>query len=571
MIKRQDFLFAILLILAGILVYFNSLTGDFIYDDRIYVTKNTQVVDESPILSECTPANRYYLGLYRPLFTLTLRANYLMAGLKPSVFHGTNAAIHIFCILSLFLLIRSLTKDRAGAFVGALLFAVHPVHVEAVTWITGRAELLSCFFCLLTALTHFNSTENRKLKLLEGVFFVLAVLSKENAMAFPLVIWLLEITDNRISKKSWIKETLIRYWFYLPLLAGLIYIRIAVMGRFGPDIETAPFKDVDLPNRIEAAFSSLAEYLRLNVFPHPLKIFYHITELQNLTWMRGAILAAFALLIVFAFKKKKSIAGWLLWIPASLLTVLNIIPIGAVFAERFAYLPSAGACAAAGLVITSLIRKEHSKRSTHLTVWIPTVFILCFSVLTIARNPVLKDDLSLWKDAVEKGGEFAYTHYNLGEFYALENKWEYQSPQSPGAFIELKKSLQIRADHPYAYSAHYRLGEYYLSVKYKSLITRYSKTAPPGISNDLKEFLRQAAFHLDASIKIGPRHMESNLWKPLLLYARIPLYWGGLEAVPLEKAMNCLEMAEKLGAPPQDLKPIKSELEDMRKLKIKKN
>ncbi|MBU0753784.1 MAG: hypothetical protein KJ645_01500, partial [Planctomycetes bacterium] len=461
-------------------------------------------------------------------------------------FHGTNLLIHFLVVLILYLLACRLTRNRSGSFLGALIFAVHPAHVEAVTWIVGRAELLSCLFCLLATLLHFGARKQPFLRIFEAACFALAVLSKENALAFTLTLWILEVFLGEKNEKRKIVAFVRGYGLYLFLILGGCLLRYRVLGRFSPALETAPFQHADLFERMEAALSCLADYFRLSIYPYPLKIFYHISEIRDLTLARIAILLGFIALTWIAWKKEKPLLGWLLWIPVSLLPVLNLVPIGAVFAERFFYLPSAGSSMAMGFLLTSLIRRERVQRGTHLSVWFPTILICCLAALTLARNPVFDTSYDLWKDAVRKGERFAFPHYNLGECYFEKELFEYQSPEMQGAVRELRESLSLNPDHPYAFAAHYRLGQYHL--------LRYRSGNPPD-----REHLRAALDSLELSLRMSPPLPEMQ-WKPAWLLAHIPLEPDGTELMNPRQALEYLALVEQAGMVPDKIEPTRIEL-----------
>jgi tetratricopeptide (TPR) repeat protein len=542
-ITRRDWFLLVLLALAVGIVFLNGLKGEFLYDDRPYVTKNPQVTEGQSAFKNTTPPGRPELGLYRPIFVLTLRWNYLAGGLKPSLFHSTNVLIHLLVVWALYFLVKRLSGDRPGAFLAALLFAVHPAHIEAVTWIVGRAELLSCLFCLLAALSHFRA--GLPFRLLETLCFALAVLSKENALVFPLVLWLLDrFSGERVT--TWKS-----YGFHLAIIAAVLALRYAVLGRLSPAIETAPFKESGLLERGVAAISSLGEYLKLFIFPYPLKIFYHISEIRYPNLLRIVLLLLFLAMVIPALRRKSPLAGWLLWMPAALLPVLNLVPIGSVFAERFFYLPSAGICAAAGLAVAALIGKEHARTRTHKALWLPVAFVLGFGILSILRNPVFNSSYDLWKDAVRKGGDFAFPHYNLGECYYEMEVFEYESPERWGAVRELQKSLELNPDHPYAFAAHFRLGEYYLN-RYRTVMRR--------------SLLDRAILHLEASIRMGPLLPEYK-WKPAYWLAQIPLLEGGEDRMPLVRALDFLTLAEQTGLAEAEAGRLRKRLEALQEEK----
>ena len=597
---KRHLTFLIFLALAVILTRINGFTGVFIYDDRTYIQNNPQVTDGASIFGSPTPPDRSELGLYRPVTVATYRFNHFLGGLKPSLFHGTNFLIHMLVCFALYALVVQITRPddaRGGAFLAALLFAVHPANTESVSWIVGRAELLSALFCLMAASAHLAARNRARsggawrggawrggawrggawrgmvYRGSEAFCFVLAVLSKENAFVFPLVLWILDrfvpTPDSRPeegdavtppkprrSMMRLLRVSLRDFWIYLPLTAGLLLLRFMILDRLSPDIKTAPFRDVGLLERIPASFSLLAEYFKLFYFPVDLRIFYHIDEFRSLTAGRIITLVLVGALILWLWRKRHPLTAWLLWFPAALIPVLNLVPIGAVFAERFFYLPSMGLCVFVGLGLIALVRVEQARWKTHFTLWIPAMTVIVFAVLSVARNPVFASDESLWRDAKDKCGNYAYPHYNLGESLAGAGKWEYQSPENQGAVRELNESLKIRRDHPYAFSAHWRLGTYYLNV-------RYPLAAQKGLVRKTRECLQLAAYHLERAITSGPIEIETKR-KPAMLLAGIPLYEGGEAFVSIKRALLFLDLAESYGAPPEQTRPLRQKLLEAR-------
>jgi hypothetical protein len=174
---------------------------------------------------------------------------------------------------------------------------------------------------------------------------------------------------------------------------------------------------------------------------------------------------------------------------------------------------------------------------------LPTAAVLCFGILTFARNPVFQNSLRLWEDAVRKGDQFAFPHYNLGESYFEKGLLDIQSPDTLQGVRELHRSLNIKPDHPYAFAAHHRLGQYYLA----------------------RSDLGRAVHHLEKSIMMMRTHAKKK-WAPPLMLASIPVQFEekGTDFVSVRKALEYLILAEEWGAAKEKLEPLRARLIDLR-------
>src|SRR5579863_5980031 len=180
-----------LLLAAAVLVYSNTLWNSFTLDDDLYITLNPQVTDTSAhaLFSANKVAN-----VFRPVSFATLALNWKLGGARPFGYHLFNLLLHAAVTLLLYLLLRAIfldptqavrsARDNLVAFAAALIFAVHPIHTEAVSSIVGRSELLAAGFIFAAWLLHL---EDRPLAAL--TCFALALLSKESAVVFlPLIL-----------------------------------------------------------------------------------------------------------------------------------------------------------------------------------------------------------------------------------------------------------------------------------------------------------------------------------------------------------------------------------------------
>ncbi len=551
---RKDYIFLTVLFFLAAAVFANGLTGEFIYDDHSYVLENSQVASGDAIFSNPTPPGRPELGLYRPLVALSYRVNWMISGFEPAAFHGTNIALHALVTMAVYLAVRALARlglrttagSRQAAFLSALLFAVHPLHAEAVSWIVGRAEIMAAFFCLLLLLFHLGSHRRAWLLLPAALCYLAACLCKENAFVFPALLLLVDLS-SRLGGRAGTGRSLrfgaAVFGIYGAILAAVIALRYGALGAFGPDIALAPFGDETLVERIPVALSILAESMRVCLFPAGLRIFYHASEMLDLTLMRILILLLFGgLLLLVLWKRHYFSLFWILWIPITLLTVLNIVPIGAVFAERFVYLPSVALCALAGVGLSAICGWRSEGEGIRSAVWLPVVIVMVLGFFCWLRNPVYHDAVSLWEDAVAEA-DFPYTHYNLGESYFEEDIIEYMSPDRTGAVYELKRSIDMDPDHLYAFAAHFTLGRYYLTEK-----------------NDV----RAAAYHLGETVNRSQTiDTHPRLAEAFATLAQIALWTRG-ELVGIDNALRYIALLLEKGFKPEEMESLKKELEKLK-------
>src|SRR5258706_12390261 len=174
-----------ILVAVVIFVFGNALRNGFAMDDDLYIFRNAQVTNHS--LKDLFQPNAF-TAVFRPVTFATLAANFRLNGQNPWAYHAFNLLLHAgVTVLLFFVLSTILGSEPRGdiiAFVAALLFAVHPIHTEAVTSVIGRSELLAAGFVLAAWLFHLHDRPY-----LAAVSFVIALLSKESAVAFfPLVL-----------------------------------------------------------------------------------------------------------------------------------------------------------------------------------------------------------------------------------------------------------------------------------------------------------------------------------------------------------------------------------------------
>jgi tetratricopeptide (TPR) repeat protein len=416
------------------IVYWGTLRNGFVYDDIPQVVKNPWIRDPRNLLRAFTMGSWAYEGTtsnyYRPVMHLVYTASYVLFGLAPAGFHAVSIALH--AAVSVLVLASSaavLRHDRrsprdrvALATAAALLFASHPIHTEAVSWIGGVPDLCAALFCLASFCGYASLPTGRVFSwryALSLFLFLLATLSKEIALVFPLVLVAYDLAFRR-GKGNFRR----RAGFYVGYaLVGVAYLvlRWNALGGFAPVRRHPEITGSGVPLNAIALF---AAYLRKLVLPVDLSVFYAFRPL--LSWRDPSAITSLAVALLFAaagavlFVKRSagaSVAWVMVLVP--LLPALYIPAVGEnPFAERYLYLPSVG-------FVWLLVLAAGTLRISGARIVVPAFGVLLIAAYTVGTTARVKDwasDLSLWQDAVAKSPNAPIAHYNLGAALFAEGR-----------------------------------------------------------------------------------------------------------------------------------------------------
>jgi tetratricopeptide (TPR) repeat protein len=367
--RVRALLIAILVALAT-LPYLNILVNSFVYDDNRQLVKNPYV-RSFRYLKEIFTTNVWsFLGphisnYYRPMMTLGYLLCYKVFGLKAYGFHLVSLVLHVLVVCLVFVLAERLTGDRVCAFVAGALFALHPVHVESVAWIAAVTDIELTFFYLLTfifflALARPGGRLSRPgLAAMLGAF-VLALLSKEQAMTLPALATVYEHFYREDRTQTSLIQKLARYgWLWFFSIAYLVY-RIHFLGAVAP---TRIYPGVTSWQIILSAIALVGGYVWKLLWPVRLCVFYVFhpsTSLFDPRVLAGLlVLLALAALFFICWRSRDGnvrLASFgILWFFATLAPVLNAHWVGDnVFTERYLYLPSVGVAWLVGLGASKL-------------------------------------------------------------------------------------------------------------------------------------------------------------------------------------------------------------------------
>jgi len=479
--------------------YLNALGGPFQSDDHRDIVDNT-LLRAPHRLSEVftTPlrvrGNRR--GFYRPITALTYWIDLRLYGPNPFGFHLENLLWHTATALLVLVLLRGLwPAEPLMAFGAAALFAVHPVHTEAVSWISGRSEILAAFWGLLAFWAHRRAdsvaVRASLWRIAALAAWLVALGAKEMAATLPLLLLMTDALLGRPSKWWRPGQLATRYGPYA--VAGVAYValRWSVLHRFGAGELHQAFKGAPLSVRGPTMLKVGAAYVGRLLFPVNLNASWDVPNVRGLT--DGALpLLALALLIgllglAWAVRRTAQPVAWgILWAGLALLPVSNILPIGEIGAERFLYTSSVGACAALGWVMTRGMRphtEEFRWAPQGLAGALGCAVLVLFAVNTIDRNRDWLDSLVLWEKTVRQSPQSPRANRNLR--IVLRKKGRYAEYEAE-ALLKRERALAIQEkalgpDHPHVATSLNNLAALYLQKgKYAKAEAQMWRWKPPG-------------------------------------------------------------------------------------------
>jgi len=421
---------ALFLIIAGTwLVYANSLSGAFVFDDTKQIVGNPQLHTWANIVhaftndvwSFSTLTTDIPLPYYRPLFTIYLTLNYQAFGLWEPGWHLMNLLVHTVATVLVYFLLKKLSGDQFIAFLGSLLFGLHPAHVESVSWISGIPDPLSALFYVPALLWYVRFREDGGWQWLVAslVAYGLSALCKETPLALPLVlgVWELSRAPSTTSWADRLKNIIRQLIPYALVAAGYLALRFSVLGNISwRHPFTARVPDSDIWMTVPYV---IVNYLKHLVAPFYLSLIYGISFITSASDPRFFVPTGLLLVlsyVLWIYRKKLDANIWLALalIVAPLLPVLNlrVFHYEYIIQDRYLYLPSIGFCY---LVATLIVRLSRTQLS--LAGVLSAVIVLAFSISTILQNRVWHDSVALWQRAVYTSPSSWSTHYNLGLAY----------------------------------------------------------------------------------------------------------------------------------------------------------
>ncbi len=417
---------------AVLIVYAGAFHGDFHYDDSLTILANPHLKNWKTFFSHLD-------HMVRPVLYATFFVDRSFYGLNPVGYHLINLLLHLGSGLLVYRILSSAAADKLSSlpFLTAVLFLIHPIATETVTYISGRASGLMAFLYLLALFLYIKASEESETESLRRFYlsgavasFLLSIGSKESAVTLPVILLLWDVLIRRVNGPTFRATILYRqspFWIVLLVAAAWAWShpRYTALAEFSVTIR--PLWDHLLSELHAAAYALLLLFSPWNQnFDHDLPAFHSPTQ-----WplpLDLLLLSALAAGIFFSARRLPLVAFGLSWFFLQLLPT-SLIPRNDLLSERNLYLPAIGLL----LAIVAL--------GSHLIQWLLTIVqrpalvrfgssvlatgliaALCF--FSYQRNLLYQDRLLLWSDAVAKSPNKARPHNNLGYAYALHDDWD---------------------------------------------------------------------------------------------------------------------------------------------------
>jgi len=399
----------------GTLVYASAIGGAFVWDDMNLVRKNTYITDARHwrgILTEDIGAGSgVHYKTYRPLQILTYALDHKLWKFDARGYHATNVLWHVLSAFAVYALVLLLFGSPWTAFLTAALFAVHPVHTEAVAYVAGRADPLAAFFTLMALVAYLKASRVSAgpgragwiLAALTG--YTAALASKEYALVFLLLAPLCDVrSEGRVRWKAWVP--------FAALSAAYTAARFTILRFPGTAADAAEIVPLSFAERLPGFFAAFFGYVRILLFPSELHMEYGAKRFSfadpeavlGLALFAGLAAAAFAVrrrdrLPLFAFA----------WFSLALLPQSNLFPINAYMAEHWLYVPSIGF-----FLWLADRAAAFGRRAPRPAAAAAAAVLLLYGGVTFRQNGYWREPLAFYDRTLRYAPDSARLHYNKG-------------------------------------------------------------------------------------------------------------------------------------------------------------
>lgn len=424
------------LILTGILVltlgiYSNGINNNILnFDDNEYFQNYPEIVNFSwdSVVKYFT---NYYVLMYQPLPILTFALNYHFTGLDPAPMHMVNIIFHLLNVVLVFVLMKQISNSKNVALIVALLFAVHPMNVEAVTWISARSSSMYSAFYLLSLIFYMRYLKSNEMKFLitTGLFFIFSLLSKAQAVTLPVVLLLFDFLHGRkLISRNVILEKI--PFLMLSLLFGIITISNAGTMRNLTEGMLIAYTPVDI---FFIVCYSVSFYLIKLILPINLCAIY-VYPPKTGWWLPWEYYASVFLIIgaaymIWRYRTNRKVLFCVGFFLITIAINIQLIPSRLfIVTERYGYMPYLGLF----LLIPWLFVDLKSKSVFHFNKYFPyaigvlSVFVLFSAFAVPKRNSIWKNDIVFLTDVINKNEPVGYIYRafgNRGYAYKKEGKF----------------------------------------------------------------------------------------------------------------------------------------------------
>lgn len=430
----------VILAVLAIAVYANSLPNSFSFDDPPFILDNQAVhgfsIQHLKAVFTSIPNGVEYL----PVKDLTYMLDYSLWGLNPFGYHLSNLIFFVLALVALYIFFEQVTAaEDAGvsrnpftaAFLGAVIYAVHPVHTESVACASQRKDIVSGFLYFTALILYMKSMrageKKEELYLSSLILFILAALSKMTTIIMPFSVLLLELyfgpTPTPPKRGLFIVKRLLRTAPFFALAALLSRLGVAVAKGTG----VYSRMQLSLAVRVSGAFKAVWVYLKILFLPYSLKVWHKFDPPDGLFTPAFAVyVAATAILVclIVLFRKRYKVVSFsAAWMLTSMIPVVGLFPTTMVITERYMFLPSAGFCLALGWIFSRAIGRLNGKAARAAAMGACLLIAIC-SALAIERNFEWKNNMTLFEADLKHDPDPLNTYLNLGQAYFAKGDYK---------------------------------------------------------------------------------------------------------------------------------------------------
>lgn len=445
-IKKNIPIFLFLAILVGI-TYADSIHNVFLSDDLLAIPQN-------PIIGKFQMVLREPIAFGRPLVYYLA---YKIGGLNPEIYRLFNILFHLGTTWLVFILMSFFYRRPLPFFI-ASVFAVHPILVESVTWISGGAYAQYVFFLIASLIVYIMAGRNKRWYWVSIILFFFGLMSNRNAVVFPLIIVAFELAHGTV------KKTYVKIIPYFLMSGGLFLLFFTQLGRRVAELQTSFYQEPGLANPFFQVPFSIASYLTLIFFPKSLSFYHGNFALSYVRFsLYVLVFLIFLGILIGGYKKNKHIFFWLSFFIISLLPTLTPLKIAWIVAERYVYLGTIGVIATFFIITQRFFENPRYKTAAQT---IAVAIIIVLSIRSIARNVDWKNEDNLWIATGRTAPTVPYTHNNLGDMYVRHKDFK---------AAETEFQIAINLNPRYADAYHNLANVYWRTGQLDKAIASYNK------------------------------------------------------------------------------------------------
>lgn len=452
---KQILILLIILILT-ILVYSPVLKAGFVnLDDNGYIYENSDIISGG-YYSLVHFFTKFYVGHYLPVTMISFKIDHFLFGLNAQGYHIVNLILHLLNTILVYILMLKLFREKQIILIITALFALHPMHVESVAWISERKDVLYTFFLLLSLIYYERYISgNRSLKCLyiSIIIFFIALLSKSAAVILPFLLILIDLITKRKFNKRVLFEKI--PFFAISIFFAILTIYSQDVGGKGSEV-FARFSGID---RLLFAFYAFGFYIVKMINPVHLSAYHPFPAIQNgnlpdVFYLSIFVSIVFLLLLIwliyrsFKLKHFKPILFGMLFYLITISLYLYL-PVGRVIvAERFSYLSYIGLFFIFALLVSWLRTFYESQFILRSIQIIVVIIALLFSFITYQQSLVWQNGISLWKNVLIKYPNDPVANKSMADAFVIYKNYD-------RALVYFKKA--IACDSSFA-EAYYNMG-----------------------------------------------------------------------------------------------------------------